>query len=147
MPYPLNAPPCAIRPGDSGRPCCDTPAWCGNHHRVSLLEISVAAGESGPVVTLSGEADVTNVAELSQALTAQLASGARHLTVDLSGLRFADSAVIRELVLAGRKLKDRDGRLELANPQPAVARALSLLGVDQAIEVRDGRNAGAGPER
>jgi anti-anti-sigma regulatory factor len=42
------------------------------------------------------------VAELSEALTAQLASGARHLTVDLSGLRFADSAMIREPVLAGR---------------------------------------------
>ena len=126
---------------------CDAPAPCGNHHRVGLLEISVAAGASGPVLTLSGEADLTTVAGLSEALTAQLASGTRHLTVDLSGLRFADSAVIRELVLAGRKLKDRDGRLELANPQPAVARALSLLGVDQAIEVRDGRNAGADPER
>ena len=114
---------------------------------MSLLEISVAAGESGPVVTLSGEADVTTVAELSEALTAQLASGARHLTVDLSGLRFADSAVIRELVMADRKLKDRGGGLELANPQPAVARALSLLGVDQVIEVRDGTNAGADPER
>ena len=114
---------------------------------MSLLEISVAAGESGPVVTLSGEADVTTVAELSEALTAQLASGARHLTVDLSGLRFADSAVIRELVMADRKLKDRGGGLELANPQPAVARALSLLGVDQIIEVRDGTNAGADPER
>jgi anti-anti-sigma factor len=101
----------------------------------------------GPVVTLSGEADVTTVAELSEALTAQLASGARHLTVDLSGLRFADSAVIRELVMAGRKLKDRGGGLELANPQPAVARALSLLGVDQMIEVRDGTTAGADPER
>ena len=114
---------------------------------MSLLEISVAAGESGPVVTLSGEADVTTVAELREALTAQLASRARHLTVDLSGLRFADSAVIRELVMADRKLKDRGGGLELANPQPAVARALSLLGVDQMIEVRDGTNAGADPER
>ena len=114
---------------------------------MSLLEISVAAGESGPVVTLSGEADVTTVAELSEALTAQLASGARHLTVDLSGLRFADSAVIRELVMADRKLKGRGGGLELANPRPAVARALSLLGVDQVIEVRDGTNAGADPER
>ncbi len=87
------------------------------------------------------------MAELREALTAQLASGARHLTVDLSGLRFADSAVIRELVMADRKLKDQGGGLELANPQPAVARALSLLGVDQMIEVRDGTNAGADPER
>jgi len=114
---------------------------------VSLLEISVAAGGSGPVVTLSGEADVTNVAELSEALTAQLASGARHLTVDLSGLRFADSSVIGALVLAGRTLKDRGGGLELARPQPVVARALTLLGVDQAIEIRDGTSARADQDR
>ena len=126
---------------------CDGHLSCGNHHRVGLLEISVAAGALGPVVTLSGEADVTTVAELNQTLTAQLASDARHLTVDLSGLCFADSAVIRELVMAGRKLKDRGGGLVLANPQPAVARALSLLGVDQAIEVRDERTARADPER
>ena len=109
---------------------CDAQTRCGNHHGVNLLEISVAAGESGPVLTLSGEADLTTVAGLSQALTAQLTSGVQNLPVDLSGLRFADSSVIRELVLAGRKLKDLGGGLELVNPQPAVARALSLLGVD-----------------
>jgi len=47
------------------------------------------------------------VAELTEALTAQLADGAPHLTVDLSRLRFADSAVIRALVLADRTLKKR----------------------------------------
>ena len=114
---------------------------------MGLLEISVAAGQTGPVLTLSGEADLTTVAELTDALSAQLAAGARHLTVDLSRLRFADSAVIRELVLAGRTLKDRGGGLALARPQPGVARALSLLGVDQAIEIRDGTSAGADPER
>src|SRR6185437_312723 len=126
---------------------CDDYASCGNHHGVGLLEISVVAGEAGPVLTLSGEADLTTVAELTEALTAQLAIGARHLTVDLSRLRFADSAVIRALVLADRTLKQRGGGLALAHPQPVVARALSLLGVDQAIEVRDGLSAGADPDR
>jgi len=106
-----------------------------------LLEISVAAGEAGPVLTLSGEADLTTVAELTEALTAQLAIGARHLTVDLSRLRFADSAVIRALVLADRTLKKRGGGLVLTHPQPGVARALSLLGVDQAIEIRNEMSA------
>jgi anti-sigma B factor antagonist len=126
---------------------CDAYASCGNHHGVSLLEISVAAGEAGPVLTLSGEADLTTVAELTEALTAQLAIGARHLTVGLSRLRFADSAVIRALVLADRTLKQRGGGLVLAHPQPVVARALSLLGVDQAIEIRDGMSARADPDR
>jgi anti-sigma B factor antagonist len=114
---------------------------------VGLLEISVAAGEAGPVLTLSGEADLTTVAELTEALTAQLAIGARHLTVDLSRLRFADSAAIRALVLADRTLKKRGGGLTLTHPQPVVARALSLLGVDQALEIRDGMSARADSDR
>ena len=114
---------------------------------MGLLEISVAAGEAGPVLTLSGEADLTTVAELSEALTAQLAISARHLTVDLSRLRFADSAVIRALVLTDRTLKRRGGGLSMTYPQPVVARALSLLGVDQAIEIRNGMSAGADPDR
>jgi anti-sigma B factor antagonist len=114
---------------------------------VGLLEISVAVGEHGPVLMLSGEADLTTAAELSDALTAQLASGTPHLTVDVSRLQFADSAVIRALVLANRTLKARGGGLELVRPQPVVARALSLLGVDQVIEVRDGTSAGAEPDR
>ena len=99
------------------------------------------------MLTLSGEADLTTVAELTEALTALLANAAPHLTVDLSRLRFADSAVIRALVLADRTLKRRGGGLALAYQQPVVARALSLLGVDQAIEIRNGMSAGADPDR
>ena len=46
---------------------CNAHASCGNHHRVGLLEISVAAGETGSVLMLSGEADLTTVAELADA--------------------------------------------------------------------------------
>ena len=105
---------------------------------VSILEVSVAAGDSGPVVVLSGEADLTTVGGLSDVLTTQVSGGTRHLTVDASGLRFADSASIRALALAGRTLKDRGGVLELLRPQPTVARALSLMGVDQVITVLGG---------
>jgi anti-sigma B factor antagonist len=148
--YPPDAAPFARRAidarlGQTGS--CDTHASCGNHHHVGLLDISVAAGEVGPVLTLSGEADLTTVAELTEALTAQLANGAQHLTVDLSRLGFADSAVIRALVLADRTLKKRGGGLALTHPQPVVARALSLLGVDQAIEIRDEMSAGPDPDR
>ena len=80
----------------------------------------------------------------------RIAPAGRHITVGdlpLAMVESADSAVIRALVLADRTLKNRGGGLALAYPQPGVARALSLLGVDQAIEVRDGMSAGADPER
>lgn len=102
---------------------------------MSLLEIVVAAGDGGPVVALSGEADVTTVPELTSALTAQIADGVRHLTVDLSGLTFADSASVSVFISASHILRAGGGTLVLCRPQPPVARMLSVLGVDQVIPV------------
>jgi anti-sigma B factor antagonist len=102
---------------------------------VGTLEITVDSGERGPVIRLNGEADLSTARELSGVLTAQISGGARHLTVELSQLRFADSATVRTLVEAYHMLGDRGGTLELAGPQPAVARTLSLLGMDQVLHV------------
>jgi anti-anti-sigma factor len=100
------------------------------------LETAVAAGETGPVVHLVGEADLTSAARLSALLTAQLSDGTRQLTIDMSGLRFADSALVRALVLTARALRERGGSLLLLRPQPQVARVLELLGADQVVTIR-----------
>ena len=104
---------------------------------MSMLHAAVTAGPSGPVIALAGEADLTTAAELNQLLAAHLDGGTIRLTVDLSGLRFADSATIRELIQAHRLITQRGGTLELTRPQPAVAKVLSLLGVDQILTIRD----------
>jgi anti-sigma B factor antagonist len=109
------------------------------------LEASVAAGESGPVIVLTGEADLTCVEQLSELLTGQLASGTRHLTIDMSGLRFADSASIRVLVLVARTLRERGGNLVLLRPQRPVAKVLALLGVEQMVTIRSDTEATPGP--
>ena len=102
---------------------------------MSTLRASVSAGESGPVITLSGETDLTTVAELSELVTAQLSGGTRHLTVDASGLSFADSASVRVLVLAARTLRQRGGDLVLLRPQQALTRMLDITGADQMITI------------
>src|SRR5215472_2078795 len=101
-----------------------------------MLRASVAAGVSGPVVILSGETDLTSTAQLSALITAQLSGGTRQLTVDVSGLRFADTASIRTLALAARTLKERGGSLVLLRPQPPLARMLDLLGAAQMFTIR-----------
>jgi anti-sigma B factor antagonist len=114
---------------------------------MSLLTIVVAAGDGGPLVALLGEADVTTVPELTAALTAQVAAGVRHLTVDLSGLRFADSASVSVFISASHVLRASGGTLVLCRPQPPVARMLSLLGVDQVIPVHGEAPLVRGPQR
>jgi anti-sigma B factor antagonist len=103
-----------------------------------VLQASVAAGESGPVITLSGEADLTTAARMSTLICRQLTAGTVELTIDVSGLSFADTASIRALVLAARTLKERGGRLVLLDPQPPVARMLALLGADQMLTIHAG---------
>jgi anti-sigma B factor antagonist len=111
-----------------------------------MLEASVTTEESGPVIVLTGEADMTCAEQLSELLTGQLAGGIRHLTIDVSGLRFADSASIQMLVLTAKTLKERDGSLVLLHPQRPVAKVLALLGAEQMITIRGKAPAVPRPE-
>jgi anti-anti-sigma factor len=96
-----------------------------------MLRALVTAGESGPVIILAGEADLSTAEQLSGLITRQLADGTRQLTIDVSRLRFADSAAIRTLALAARTLNERGGTLVLLHPQQPVAQVLALTGADQ----------------
>ena len=85
---------------------------------MSSLEVSIAAGASGPVLVLAGEADVTSITRLDEALTAQISGQAVQLTIDAANLRYADSASMRTLVMAAMKVKTRAGSVTLLDPQP-----------------------------
>jgi anti-sigma B factor antagonist len=84
---------------------------------------------------LSGEVDPSTVAELSKLVTAQLSGGTLHLTIDMSGLTFADSASVRVLMLAAVTLRKRGGGLVLLRPQPALSRLMDIMDADQVITI------------
>jgi anti-sigma B factor antagonist len=103
---------------------------------VGALRASVAAGESGPVITLSGEADITSAVQLTALIGGPLNAGALHLTINASGLRYVDSMAVQVLVVAAKILRARGGGLVLIRPQRQVARTLTLMGADQVITIR-----------
>jgi hypothetical protein len=57
---------------------------------VSLLEVSVVAGDLGPVVVLTSEADHSSVTQLNEVLTAQVSARTGYLTIDATNLRSVD---------------------------------------------------------
>lgn len=114
---------------------------------MSLLGIAVESLQSGVVIRLTGEADLSTVGQLRDALNGQISGGARQLTIDMSGLRFADSSSIRALTEAHLALKAQGGSLELVHPQPNVARILVLLGIDQVLTVRPRPDSGTAEAR
>ena len=111
------------------------------------LEVSVATGASGPVLVLAGEADFTSITRLDEALTAQVSGRAVQLTIDAANLRYADSASMRTLVMAAMKARTRAGSVTLLDPQPAVARMLDLLCIDEMFSIRHRTAGDAHPAR
>jgi anti-anti-sigma factor len=107
----------------------------------------VSAGESGLVITLSGEVDITTAVELSELIGGQLTDETRQLTIDVTGLDFADTAAIRVLLVAARSLRQRGGDLVLLHPQRALARVLEILGADEVLAIREAIEAAPEPEQ
>lgn len=96
-----------------------------------MLKTWVDSGDSGPIIFLAGEADSPGAGQLDTVIAWQMAKGDPQLTIDTSGLRFADVASIRTLMLAARMLTARGGSLVMLDPQPAVARVIALLQGDE----------------
>ena len=100
-----------------------------------MLKVSVASGDSGPVLVLAGEADVTSLTRLDRALSAQISGQDMQLTIDATNLRYLDSASMRALMVAAMKVRTRNGSATLLNPQPPVARMLDLLCAEQVFSI------------
>jgi len=106
---------------------------------LSSLQVSVVPGESGPVLVLAGEADLTSITRLDEALAAQVSGQAVRLTIDATNLRFADTASVRTLAMAAVEVRTQAGSVTLLNPQPPVARLLDLLCVEEVLAIRGQR--------
>jgi anti-sigma B factor antagonist len=106
---------------------------------VDLLTATVravkSASEPYTLVTLVGEADVTNHDQLRAVLAAQVAKAPRTLIVDLAGLEFMDSSALHEILRASRAMDAHGGVFALAAPRDAVATILKRTATDQLIPV------------
>lgn len=95
-----------------------------------LAALSIRSEREDDVHTLSltGEIDLANVAEVEQELSRIEATDAEVILVDLAGVSFIDSTGIRALIAAAAR-SQADHRLVLTRPTPAVLRVLRIAGV------------------
>jgi anti-anti-sigma factor len=87
------------------------------------------------IVAAPGEVDLTVAGPLRDALLSALNAGALGLVVDLTGTTFIDSAGVTALVRASRRASASEATVRLAVTTAPVTRVLSLVGIDQLIEV------------
>jgi anti-anti-sigma factor len=86
-------------------------------------------------LTVWGRLGSAGTASLVAALTSAIASGDRHIVLDLRGLDYINSAGIMALEVAAARLRTDGGGLVLSNLTPPVRLALELAGFPTDVEV------------
>jgi anti-sigma B factor antagonist len=93
--------------------------------------IAVSTDAAGvPLITVSGELDVSNADELKDAVTTALARDGERVVFDLGELQFMDSAGIAVLLFASQRAS-----VILREPSQVVRRVVELTGLDQVLAI------------
>ena len=104
-----------------------------------LADLNLADRDGVVVAGLSGEVDLSNVADVDDALSQAAPSESLGLVIDMGGLRHIDSAGIRMLFDLRRRLAQRRQELALAVPPRARIRdVLELLAVAETVPLHEG---------
>jgi anti-sigma B factor antagonist len=96
------------------------------------------------VVTATGDIDTQSAPQLSASLDRIMASGGRHVVIDLSGVRFIDSSGLVALVTGSNRLRKAAGDLRIAAPSEPVLRLLNLTRMDAVFGIFPTREAALG---
>ena len=105
-----------------------------------LALVAVGGDSAVPVVTVTGEVDLSNAAEVVEAAAAAVPNAATALVVDLSATTYLDSSGIHALFGLARRLSHRQQRLHLVVPAGSpLLRVLVLTDLPTVVPVHGGR--------
>lgn len=94
------------------------------------------------VVSVVGEIDVFNAAEIAAAIEAVVPSEAHGAVLDLTGVGFLDSTAIRKLFALTGRLRERRQRVLVVTPRGStVLRTLQLVDFSRAAPMHDSLEA------
>jgi anti-sigma B factor antagonist len=85
-----------------------------------------------PLVTISGEIDMSNIATIEGAFEALIAEAPPRIVFDLSALEFIDSSGIALLLRVAEHVE----RLELRRPSGTVQRIIEVTGLSNILHVQ-----------
>ena len=88
------------------------------------------------IVKLSGRLDSSSAPPTEESFTRLLASGSRHLAIDLSNLEYISSAGLRVLLVVARKLQQAKGKVVLFGLVPNVREVFQISGFDRIFAIQ-----------
>ena len=106
----------------------------------TLATISEACVGRRAVLSVDGEVDISNAADLRLAIE-RAGTRAFEIWLDLSATTFMDSSGLHAMAEAGARLTRANLRLVLICPEGAVLRVITLTGFDRIFEIHASRSA------
>jgi anti-anti-sigma factor len=92
-----------------------------------LATTSTGAVEGFPVVTIRGEIDISNAADVESELFAAIGNEVTGMILDLSDTSYLDSSGIRLLFDLARRLRTRGQELRVVSPEGTALRRLLAM--------------------
>jgi anti-sigma B factor antagonist len=97
-----------------------------------LARVTSVPNEEVPVARIEGEVDISNADDLRQSLLQLVDNAALGLVVDLSGVRYIDSAGVHLILRLAAELQQRRQRVRAVVPaDEAVRHVLDLMAVER----------------
>jgi anti-sigma B factor antagonist len=87
------------------------------------------------LVTVSGELDLSNSAELRGRVESAIRSGGGAVVIDLSGVTHMDSTGLASLIAAHQLVRAREGQLALVIGSEPVRRTVEVRGLDRLFTI------------
>jgi anti-anti-sigma factor len=94
------------------------------------------------IVTVAGRMDAVSAPAFDKRCEAWLAEGASAFVVDVSGLDYISSAGLRSLLVLGKKLSAKPGRVVIAAARDVVKEVFTLSGFGSMFPMVDSVEAG-----
>ena len=96
--------------------------------------LSLEEGARGPVVRITGDADVSAAEAIDTTIAKAAETTARVITVDLEQATMLDSRTIGVLVDWSARLREAGGSLPIVCADPRIRSLFSALGLDRSLE-------------
>lgn len=86
-------------------------------------------------INLKGRMDIQGTQVIDTKFSGMTGGGRNAIVVDMSGVDFLASIGIRTLILNGKAVGQRGGKMVLLKPEPSVAKVLRTAGVDSLLPI------------
>ena len=103
------------------------------------VEYVTPSAEVG-IVVLEGEIDIYSAPQFKEVLLNGIEGGARRVIVDLSDVTFIDSTALGVLVSGAKRVRPRNGNLDIVCTDENIIRIFEITGLDRIFGIYPSRS-------